>query len=93
MDIAQNLFFCLNSLAVAQILISLHMKFCLNSSETWVNTVRFRAGEARLLAQVHFYNTGLLVVSVGLLVGRPVFDSLAELDQKTLKVGIHIFPA
>jgi len=26
-------------------------------------------------------------------VGRPGFDSLIELDQKTLKVGIHSFPA
>jgi len=30
--------------------------------------------------------------SVRLLVGRPGFDSLAESDQKTLKVGIHSFP-
>jgi len=28
-----------------------------------------------------------------LVVGRPGFDSLAELDQKTLKLGIHSFPA
>jgi len=26
-------------------------------------------------------------------VGKPGFDSLAELDQKTLKVGIHSFHA
>jgi len=26
-------------------------------------------------------------------VGKPGFDSLAESDQKTLKVSIHIFPA
>jgi len=26
-------------------------------------------------------------------VGRPGFDSLAESDQKTLKVSIHSFPA
>jgi len=28
-----------------------------------------------------------------LIIGRPEFDSLAESDQKTLKVGIHSFPA
>jgi len=32
-------------------------------------------------------------VRVCRVVGRPEFDSLAELDQKTLKVGIHSFPA
>jgi len=31
--------------------------------------------------------------SVRLAVGRPGLDSLAELDKKTLKVGIHSFPA
>jgi len=31
--------------------------------------------------------------SVRLAVDRPGFDSLAELDQKILKVGIHSFPA
>jgi len=31
--------------------------------------------------------------SVCLAVGRPGFDSLVELDQKTLKVRIHSFPA
>jgi len=31
--------------------------------------------------------------SVRLVVGRPGFDSLAESDQETLKVGIHSFPA
>jgi len=30
--------------------------------------------------------------SVRLVVGRIVFNSLAESDQKTLKVGIHSFP-
>jgi len=30
--------------------------------------------------------------SVRLVVHRPGFDSLAESDQKTLKVGIHSFP-
>jgi len=30
--------------------------------------------------------------SVRRVVGRPEFDSLAELDQKTLKVSIHSFP-
>jgi len=29
---------------------------------------------------------------VRLVVGRPGFDSLAESDQKTLKIGIHSFP-
>jgi len=28
-----------------------------------------------------------------LVVNRPGFDSLVESDQKTLKVGIHSFPA
>jgi len=30
---------------------------------------------------------------VRFVVCRPRFDSLAESDQKTLKVGIHSFPA
>jgi len=31
--------------------------------------------------------------SIRLIVGRPGFNSRAESDQKTLKVGIHNFPA
>jgi len=34
-----------------------------------------------------------VVQSVRLVVGRPEFDSMAESDQKTLKLGIHSFPA
>jgi len=33
------------------------------------------------------------IVSVCLVVGRSGFDSLAESDKNTLKVGIHSFPA
>jgi len=40
-------------------------------------------------------STGVWLSGVGvrLVVGRLGFDCLAELDQKTLKVGIHNFPA
>jgi len=34
-----------------------------------------------------------VVKSVRLVVGRLWFDSLAESDQKILKIGIHSFPA
>jgi len=39
-----------------------------------------------------FFKQKNLVIFV-LSVGRPEFDSLAESDQKALKVGIHSFPA
>jgi len=35
------------------------------------------------------YNLVIFVLNVG----RSGFDSVAESDQKTLKVGIHSFPA
>jgi len=48
-----------------------------------------------LLSAAPDVNTALvkLYKSVRFAVGRPGFESLAESDQKTLKVDIHSFPA